>query len=45
MDSDEELLLALDDLIIDELDDDQNNLSAKGIQLQKLYDDIFYAND
>ena len=38
MDSDEELLLALDDLIIDELDDDQNNLSAKGIQLQKLYD-------
>ena len=45
MDSDEELLLALDDLIIDELDDDQNSLSAKGIQLQKLYDDIFYAND
>ena len=45
MDSDEELLLALDDLIIDVLDDDQNNLSAKGIQLQKLYDDIFYAND
>ena len=45
MDSDEELLLAIDDLIIDELGDDQNNLSAKGIQLQKLYDDIFYAND
>ncbi len=45
MDSDEDLLLAIDDLIIDELDDDQNNLSAKGIQLQKLYDDIFYAND
>lgn len=45
MDSDEDLLLALDDLIIDELDDDQNNLSAKGIQLQKLYDDIFYANE
>ena len=33
MDSDEDLLLAIDDLIIDELDDDQNNLSAKGIQL------------
>ena len=45
MDSDEDLLLAIDDLIIDALDDDQNNLSAKGIQLQKLYDDIFYAND
>lgn len=42
--TDEELLLAIDDLIIDELDDAQQNLSAKGIQLQKLYDAIFAAN-
>lgn len=42
--TDEELLLAIDDLIIDELDDAQQNLSAKGIQLQNLYDAIFAAN-
>ena len=44
-DSDEDLLLAIDDLIIDELDDEQNSLSPKGIKLQLLYDEIFAAND
>lgn len=43
--TDEDLLLALDDLIIEELDDDQQNLSQKGVKLQKLWDDIFRAND
>lgn len=43
--TDEDLLLALDDLIIEELDDDQQNLSQKGVKLQKLWDDIFHAND
>ena len=43
--TDEELLLALDDLIVDELDDQQQNLSERGVQLQKLYDQIFSAND
>ena len=43
--TDEALLLALDDLIIDELDDSQNYLSEDGIKLQKLYDEIFESND
>lgn len=43
--TDEDLLLALDDLVIEELDDDQQNLSQKGVKLQKLWDDIFRAND
>ena len=43
--TDEDLLLAIDDLIVEELDEDQENLSAKGIKLQKLWDEIFHAND
>lgn len=43
--TDEALLLAIDDLIIDELDDSQNYLSEDGIKLQKLYDEIFESND
>lgn len=41
---DEELLLAVDELIIDEYDDLQENLSPKGIILQKIYDDILETN-
>lgn len=41
---DEELLLAVDELIIDEYDNLQENLSPKGIILQKIYDDILEAN-
>ena len=44
-DTDEELLQVLDELILDEYDDDQNNLSLKGIQLQKIYDEIYMANE
>ena len=43
--TDEALLLAIDDLIIDELDDSQNYLSEDGIKLQKLYDEIFESHD
>ena len=43
--TDEALLLAIDDLIIDELDDSQNYLSEDGIKLHKLYDEIFESND
>ena len=44
-DTDEDLLQVLDELILDEYDDDQNNLSLKGIQLQKIYDEIYMANE
>ncbi len=44
-DTDEALLEELNWLIIDELDETQNFLSAKGIQLQKIWDEIFAAND
>ncbi|GKH49047.1 hypothetical protein CE91St46_01580 [Eubacteriales bacterium] len=44
-DSDDALLENLDFLIIDELDETQNNLSPKGVKLQKIYDDIFHQND
>lgn len=44
-DSDDALLENLDFLIIDELDETQNNLSPKGVKLQKIYDDIFQQND
>ena len=43
--TDEALLLAIDVVIIDELDDSQNYLSEDGIKLQKLYDEIFESND
>ncbi len=36
--------LALDDLIIAELDPTQNFLSEEGVALQRMYDDIFYTN-
>ena len=42
---DEALLEEIDFLIIDELDETQNYLSPKGVKLQKMYDDIFDAND
>lgn len=44
-DSDEPLLLAIDNLIINEYDDQQENLSERGVQLQKIYDEIFAMND
>lgn len=44
-DTDEALLEELNWLIIDELDETQNFLSAKGIQLQKIWDEIFAANE
>ncbi len=44
-DTDEDLLLAVDDLIMDEYNAAQTNLSPKGVRLQKIYDEIFEAND
>ncbi|MEG1497564.1 MAG: hypothetical protein RR385_09360 [Clostridiales bacterium] len=35
---------ALDDCIVDCLDDDQELLNKKGLMLQELYDDVFYSN-
>ena len=42
---DEDLLLAIDDLIISELEDNQNHLSEQGVLLQKIYDEIYEMND
>lgn len=44
-DTDEELLLVIDDLFVEQYDDSQQNLSLIGIELQRIYDDIFEAND
>ena len=44
-DSDEALLSEIDWLIIDEYDEEQIQLSDKGIKLQLIYDAIFNAND
>ncbi len=44
-DTDEDILLAIDDLIVGEFDEEQNWLSSQGLQLQKIYDEIFKANE
>jgi hypothetical protein len=40
-----DFLLALDNLIIDNLTEDQNLLTPFGLTLQRMYDDIFYRDE
>lgn len=43
--TDDDLLLILDDLILSEYDEEQDFLSKKGIELQHLFDEIYAQND